>query len=77
MGALCLIRATALARHPAGMFDDGSELWAGAEVHPCRLNIKQPGAKDSSPGGPLQHCCLDRYIHSQSDGEGGVWRESR
>ncbi|KAK2857068.1 hypothetical protein Q5P01_005803 [Channa striata] len=35
----------------------GSELWAGAEVHPHQLNIKQPGAKDSSPGGPLQHCC--------------------
>ncbi|KAK2917433.1 hypothetical protein Q8A73_004179 [Channa argus] len=39
----------------------GSELWAGAEVHPHRLNIKQPGAKDSSPGGPLQHCCLHSF----------------
>lgn len=53
-GAPGLIRATALARHPAGVFDDGSELWARAAVHPRRLNFKQPGAKDSRPGGALQ-----------------------
>ncbi|KAF3857509.1 hypothetical protein F7725_009368 [Dissostichus mawsoni] len=51
-GAPCLIRATALAPHPVRVFDDGErKLRAGAEVHPRRLNIKQPGAKGLQPWG--------------------------
>lgn len=66
-----MIRATALAWHPAGVFDDGgaNSGW-GLRLIRAGSTSNSQEQRTRAPRGPLQHYCLDRLIHSQSDGEG-------